>query len=306
MKIKHIKGRTFYIDTGMTYLAFYKVNDEKIIMLDTGTKQERKGIEKLLEENGFKVVGILCTHSHVDHAGNNAYFKEKDHSIIAMPEQEALACSSLTNLKIFYDEHDMLSVEEHYGHMVFETDIFISKGEKSIDLCGIKFGIFPTPGHNPYHICVITPDNVAYLGDSLISYGVMKGAKMPYAYLLKEDLKSKHKLLTLQCDQYVVAHKGVYGNIERLVEDNIEFYKYRAFRIYELIQSPMTLEELVQSVVQAFHIRMTNINKYDIIQRMVKSYLDYLIEIGKVELTLKGTKLKCQKQFVDKPSLKCL
>lgn len=292
MKIKHIKGNTFCIDTGMTYLPFYKVNDEEIIMIDTGTKNERKGIERLLEENGFKVVGILCSHAHVDHAGNNAYFKKKYHCVIAMPEEEARACSSLVNLKIHYNTHDLLSVKEHYGHLIFDTDILISKEQGSIYLCGVKFDILPTPGHSLSHISMITPDDVAYLGDSLISYEVMKGARMPYACFLKEDLESKHKLLNLECDQYVVAHKGIYRDIEKLIEDNIEFYKYRASRIYELIRGSMTLEELMQSVVEGFHIPMTSINKYDVIQRMLKSYLDYLIEIGKVELTLEGAMLK--------------
>jgi len=39
MEIKEIKGNTFCIDTGMTYIPFYKLNDEEIIMLDSGWKE---------------------------------------------------------------------------------------------------------------------------------------------------------------------------------------------------------------------------------------------------------------------------
>ena len=30
MEMKKIKGNTFVIDTGMTYIPFYKINDEEI------------------------------------------------------------------------------------------------------------------------------------------------------------------------------------------------------------------------------------------------------------------------------------
>lgn len=36
MEIKAVKVNTYCIDTGMTYIPLYKVNDEEVIMLDTG------------------------------------------------------------------------------------------------------------------------------------------------------------------------------------------------------------------------------------------------------------------------------
>lgn len=296
MEIKHIKGRTFCIDIGIMYLLFYKLKDKDIIIVDTGTKHEREELEKLLEENQLNVVGIISTHAHVDHAGNNAYLKKKYNSIIAMPREEARACSSLVNLKLHFNANDMLSVKEYYGHMVFDTDILISPEEDSICLFGVKFGIVPTPGHSIGHISVITPDGVAYLGDCLIGYDVMRGAKMPYAYLLQKDLESKEKLLQVKCSKYVIAHKGIYEDIHQLVLDNIEFYKYRASRIYELIQGAMTLEEMMKIVIERFHIRITNLRKYIVIQRMLRSYLEYLIEIGKVEIIIEESMLKFRKK----------
>lgn len=295
MKIKHIKGSTFCIDTGMTYIPFYKVNDEEIIMLDTGTRQERKGIEKLLKENHFKVLAILCTHSHIDHAGNNAYLKEKHHSIIAIPEEEAWACNSLKNLKVHFNAYDLVSVKEHYGHLVFDADILLSPEDKSVYLCGVKFGIIPTPGHSISHISIVTPDDVAYLGDCLIGYDVMKGAKMPYACFLKMDLESKSKLLDIKHSKYVIAHKGIYDDIHPLVKDNIEFFKYRASRIYNLIQGSMSLDEIMQSINKNFHIRITSVQKHNVIERMLRSFLEYLVETGRLEMLIEESVIKYRK-----------
>lgn len=296
MEIRLVKGNTYCIDTGMTYIPFYKVNDEDIIMLDTGwARGEREGIDRLLEENNLKVAGIINSHSHIDHIGNNTYFKEKYNCIIAMPAYEAHVCSSTVNLKVYYSSQTLSEVEEHYGHMVCETDIMISDNQDKIYVCGTKFKIFHTPGHSPAHICIITPDDVAYLGDSLISYEVMEGAKMPYAFILREDLRSKQKLYSLKCSKYVVAHMGMYDDITKLIDDNINFYKNRAARVYEVINGAMTMEDILKAVIKSFGIRVKSVNRYSVIERMLRSFVEYLNETGMIKLTMEDGFLKYSK-----------
>lgn len=296
MKIKEIKGNTFCIDTGMTYIPFYKINDKEIIMLDSGwAKRERVGINNLLDKNKFKVVGILCTHAHIDHIGNNAFLKEKYNCIIAMPAYEALVCSSIINLKVYYNTQTLSDVAENFGHMVCKTDIMIWDNQDEIYVCGIKFRILHTPGHSPAHICITTPDDVAYLGDTLISYEVMRGAKMPYAYILSEDLKSKLKLYDLKCSKYVVAHKGIYDNITKLITDNISFYKDRAIRISTIIDGDMTMEGILTGVIKKFNININSRYRYTVIERMLRSYVEYLDETGIIELNMNDGVLKYSK-----------
>ncbi|MBW9158761.1 MBL fold metallo-hydrolase [Clostridium tagluense] len=296
MEIKEIKGNTFCIDTGMTYIPFYKINNEEIIMLDSGWAEgEREGIDKLLEKNKFKVAAIICSHAHIDHVGNNAYLKKKYNCIIAMPAYEALICSSTVNLKLYYNIQTLSEVTEHFGHMVCETDIMISDNQDSITVRDIKFKIIHTPGHSPAHICITTPDDVAYLGDTLISYEVMRGAKMPYAYILSEDLKSKLKLYDLKYSKYVVAHKGMYDDITELITDNINFYKGRASRIYTVIEGSMTMEDILKAVIENFNIHVKSKYRYTIIVRMLRSYVEYLNETGMIELNMDKGFLKYSK-----------
>lgn len=298
MDILKVKGNTYCIDTGMTYIPFYKINDEEIIMLDTGRERgERERIEEVLEKNKFKVTAILNSHAHIDHIGNNKYFKDKYNSIIAMSVYEAIICSSEVNLKLYYGSETLKFVKEHYDHMVFKTDIIIEENQHEILLCGVDFKIISTPGHSPAHICIITPDDIAYIGDALISYEVMEGAKMPYAYILSEDMKSKAKLYDLNCSKYVVAHKGIYNNITKLINDNIDFYESRAMRIYEAIDGSMTMEEIMKIISKKFNINVNNVQKYYFMERMLKSYVEYLHEIEKLELIMENGFLKYTKSI---------
>jgi len=297
MEIKKVKGNTYCIDTGMTYIPFYKISDQEIIMLDSGWAEgEGKGIDTLLENNNLKVMGIICSHAHIDHIGNNSYLKNKYNCIIAMPAYEAHICSSAINLKVYYNSQTLSDIKEHFGHMVCETDIMILDNQEQIDVCGIKFRILHTPGHSPDHICIITPDEVAYLGDAVISYEVMAGAKMPYAFILSEDLKSKEKLYDLKCSKYIVAHKGIYDDITKLIKDNIDFYRSRAKSVYDAIEGAMTMEDIMKSASKAFSIRLKSIYKYVVIERMLRSYVEYLKETGMIELIMENGFLKYRKK----------
>lgn len=300
MEIKEIKGNTFCIDTGMTYIPFYKINHEEIIMLDSGWAEgERAGIDEFLEKNNFKVVAIICSHAHIDHIGNNAYLKKKYSCIIAMPAYEALICSSTINLNLYYNSQTLSEVIEHFGHMECVTDIMILDNQHSITVCGSEFKILHTPGHSPAHICIITPDDVAYLGDTLISYEVMRGAKLPYAYILSEDLKSKLKLHNLKHSRYVVAHKGMYDDITKLITDNISFYKNRASLIYSIIDGAMTMEDILKAVIEKFNINVKSRYRYSVIERMLNSYVKYLNETGEIVLNIDKGFLKYSKVPAD-------
>jgi glyoxylase-like metal-dependent hydrolase (beta-lactamase superfamily II) len=216
-----------------------------------------------------------------------------------MPAYEALICSSTVNLKLYYSNQTLSEVTEHFGHMVCETDIMILDNEDRISVLGSEFKILHTPGHSPAHICITTPDDVVYLGDSLISYEVMRGAKMPYAYILKEDLKSKLKLYDLKCSKYVVAHKGMYNDITELITDNINFYKNRAARVYDVIDGSMTMEDIFMAVIKNFNIHVNSRYRYSVIERMLKSYVEYLNETGIINLKMDDGFLKYSKGSSD-------
>ncbi len=293
MDIIQVKDNTYLIDTGMTYIPFYKISEKEIIMLDTGwAAGERKGIQEALDREALIVAGIISSHAHVDHIGNNNYLKEKYNCVIAMHEVEAALCSSIYNLKFFFSGHPLDEVKRHYGNMECQTDILIRGEQCSVTVGNVEFGLFHNPGHSPAHICIITPDNVAYLGDGLVSHDVMEGSKMPYANVLSEDLASKAKLRGLDCSRYIIAHKGIYDDIHQLIDDNIEFYQSCAQRVREIINRPMTMEEITKAVMRELGISVKSVNKYMAIEKMLRSNIEYLQETGSIELRVDDGLLK--------------
>lgn len=293
MKSIHVAGNTYVLDLPILHLPYYKINETDIILLDTGLKRNHEEVLlKFLESENLKVAGILCSHAHIDHVGNAAVLKERFGCPIAMPAIEASMVSSQLNLKIFYGNYPISRIRDHFGHMVVQAERIIEEHETDIIFQGVPFSILHTPGHSPGHITITTPDDVTYIGDALISEEVMKSSKLPYAHILSKDLMSKMKLYHLRSSYYILAHKGIYTDIKDLITDNIYFYKNRAELILAIIEKPMTFEDILKYLSRSMRINISNPYKYIVVERMLRCYIEYLEETGKITLTMEDGFLK--------------
>lgn len=94
------------------------------------------------------------------------------------------------------------------------------------------FRILHTPGHSSGHICAVTPDNVCYTGDALMSQALLD-AKLPYGLSIQLAMESRERLRELEdCDFFIMAHKGVCAGREigPLIDANQELVRRRAER----------------------------------------------------------------------------
>ena len=68
MKLTQVRGNTWVIEA-MALIPFYKLDSRRVILLDTGLREEGEAIEQTLLKHGLEPAGILCSHVHVDHCG---------------------------------------------------------------------------------------------------------------------------------------------------------------------------------------------------------------------------------------------
>ena len=108
-------------------------------------------------------------------------------------------------------------------------------------------------------------------------------------------MKSKLKLYDLKCSKYVVAHKGIYNDITKLITDNIDFYKNRATAVYSVIDGSMTMDDILKAVIKKFNIHINSKLRYTMIERMLGSYVEYLNETGIIILNMDESFLKYSK-----------
>ena len=237
MDIRPIKGNTWVLE-GMEWIPFYKLDERRCILLDTGLNDQREELEEALQREGLTPVGVICSHAHIDHMGNVAYLKEKYGTKLAMSLGEAGHQMSYLGLNItnyLMSPEDVVASPPLHGTPCL-ADRIILPTEDRITFCGAAFDIIHTPGHTVDHICVGTPDDVLYVGDAMMTGRTLHYAKFPYALSMEVYLDSMVKLREAKAACYVVAHKGVYEDIRPFIDLELQFLRERMEELAGLLE----------------------------------------------------------------------
>ena len=282
MNLTQVKGNTWVIEANQL-IPLYKLDEKRCVLLDTGLFEEREELENTLSAAGLTPVGILCSHAHVDHCSNNGYFQERYGTKIALTFPEAGMCSTPLTLKCYFLTLSPGTVAQESSCMIHRPDLFIPEGDGPFDFCGARFQIVLTPGHSAGHICAITPDNVCYTADALLSQELLT-AKLPYNLSQQMAIASREKLRGLGCDFYIMAHRGVCpgGEIGGLIDANQALIRRRAEEILALVDRPMTASEIDERVCLLYQLLTHKPRRSLRFERNVRFFIEYLVDIGRL------------------------
>jgi glyoxylase-like metal-dependent hydrolase (beta-lactamase superfamily II) len=169
--------------------------------------------------------------------------------------------------------------------MVHTPDIIIPQTDGAFSFLGAEFQILHTPGHSAGHICVVTPDNVCYAADALLSREMLN-AKLPYSLCHKQAIASREKLRGLSCDGYILAHRGVCaaGEFETLIDENQALVERRAEEIFRLVSEPMTASQITEAVCAEYELFTKQPRRSVRFERNIRFFLDYLVDTRRLEL----------------------
>ena len=282
MKLSQVKGNTWVIEANQL-IPLYKLEDGRCVLLDSGLLEEREELEETLRAAGLTPARVLCSHAHVDHCANNRYFQEKYGTKIALTFPEAGMCTNALTLKCYFLTLPPDMVEREAGCMIHEPDCFIPPNDGPFTLGGARFQIIQTPGHSAGHICTITPDNVCYTADALLS-SEMLGAKLPYNLSQQMALASREKLRRLDCEAYIMAHRGVCSGEEigALIDANQALVHRRADEILALVDRPMTASQIDEAACVLYKLFTHKPPRSLRFERNVRFFIEYLVDTGRL------------------------
>ena len=283
MELRHVLGRTWVAEASTALLPIYRVTDTDMILIDTGyAKLDRAGLTALIEDSGFHLRGIICSHAHFDHSGNVRYLQQRCGAKAAAHIIEAGISVNPDAYRANYVALTYGKSREFFLEECFVADTIIGPEDDFLDFCGVRFGILQLPGHSAGHIGVVTPDNVAYVGDCLIDQQQIDSAKLPTSMFIARDLQSKEFLRRTQYDAYILAHKSVVTDIAPLVDSNIAFIHRKAEELLNDLTDGMTFAQWISTFCQRENIRTKNELKFSIIERNFSNFVDWLTDEGRI------------------------
>ena len=228
MQFLPLQGNTGYIELEHALLPVYRLSEKEIILFDTGLEESIELLQLLAREN-LHVRAILCSHLHPDHTGSNAMLVQHHGSEVFAHKAELTAQYSW-----FYHTFPVTTIGD----------------ESKVSIDGVSIDVVPTPGHSPGHLAYITPDNVCYTGDAIMSHDVLLGSKLPFMEDIDGSLLSMETLRNTDCTYYIAAHKGVIPQAEicRLIDENIQ----KEIALYDLLRPLLQTRTPVDTAVDRY------------------------------------------------------
>lgn len=285
MELRHVYGRTYAAVGATALMPVYKLTDTDIVLMDTGyARLDRSALVNLIEGNGFRLRGILCSHAHFDHTGNVRFLQQRYGCQAAAQIIEAGISVNPDAYRANYVALTYGKSREYLLEECFPADVIIPADAEHLDFCGARFGILQLPGHSAGHIGVVTPDGVAYLGDCLIDEEQIAAAKLPTSMFIARDLESKESLRNLRRPAYIIAHKQVLTDIGPLIDRNIAFIHDKGRELLEDLEDGMSFDQWIYAFCQRENVRTRNEFKFSIVERNFANFVDWLTDEGKVEV----------------------
>lgn len=295
MQLEHVKGNTYVLKSWLC-IPLYRVDDHRCVLLDSGLPLQREDLERVLSEHGLTCVGVITSHAHLDHAGNNLHFQTTYGTEIAMSLGEAGIQASTMGLCL-HAENSPGQVARDFRLAGTEcvSDLVIMPKDETVTVAGATFGILHTPGHSLDHICIRTPDNVLYLGDAMMAGPELFKAKFPYVLSINEYFHSMCLLRETPADFYIAAHFGVYREIRPFADMAIRHLAKRMMDILELIPEPMSLGQVTSQICQTYHATPPSIMELTYYYRATRAFVFYLLDGGEVEAVIRGNQILYQR-----------
>ena len=289
---QQVKGNTWCMVLDYARIPVYLCGEGKAILLDSGLASSRQDIVNLLKEKELTPVALLTSHTHPDHIGNHAYLRKKYGAKVYMsPFDAATFADPMVMCVSFGARVGYRKCKERFDVAVTADEVFPGT-DCEITVEGHPFRMIHTPGHCVEHTSIITPDNVAYLGDALQSEDFMVNRRLTYSTVVEEELASKRIIEQLSCDAYIMAHNAVTEDIRESVETAIEAMEYRLRLFEELLDTPASEDELVRRFLVHTGADLENVRSVRGIHFNAPAFLSYLVDRNRLTQIVEDGYLK--------------
>ncbi|MGB1212022.1 MAG: MBL fold metallo-hydrolase [Pikeienuella sp.] len=222
----------------------YLVGDKNVVVIDPGPADPAHTqtiLDALLP--GERIVGILVTHTHVDHSpGTAALIKATGAPSFAFGEHgtgmsENMAALSASGATMGGGEG---------ADRTFKPTMAVKDGD-NIKFPGLSFGVIHTPGHLSNHICFDAGEGVVFTGDLVMGWATTMVS--PPDGDMAAFLASLNRMKAREDRVYYPGHGEPVRNIQENLEYQLSHRKLRDAQIRQVLKDgPATPAEITAKV----------------------------------------------------------
>lgn len=283
--LNKVGAHTYYIDAP-TNIGVFEYGGKCCIIDAGGDSGSAEMILQRIGERGWTLENVFCTHSHADHTGGCALLRERTGCTIYAPG----ACAAVVRNSFLQP----VTLFGGYPTKEMRSKFVMAKPCECHELTenalpeGLMF--VHIDGHDFEQAAFKTRDGVWFTADGAVDESVIQRYKISFLYNVGEHLRSLEKLKVFEGSLFIPSHSAPITDIAELAGENIRNVYGVAEVIKKQLETPLTIDGLVERLFAEFGIKLY-LMQYELIGATTRSYLSWLKENGGVECVFEGSKL---------------
>ncbi len=283
--LNQVGEHTYYFDSP-TNIGLYEY-DGKCCLIDSGNdKDAAKKVLKKIEERGWTLEKVFCTHCHADHTGGCATLRERTGCEVYAPG----ACAQIVRYPYLLPSvlYGGFPSKDLRSKFLMAKPCECAELTESVLPEGLSFTHID--GHDFEQVAFRTADNVWFIADGTVSDATTKKYKIAFLYDIEEHLCSLEKLKTLEGELFIPSHDQPLQDITTLVDVNIACVHEVAETIKRFCINGLAIDDLLEKIFAEFGIKLYPM-QYALIGSTTRSYLSWLLGKGEIECVYEGSRL---------------
>jgi len=281
-----VADRTYYIDCPAK-IGVIRTGENGVILIDSGNdKDAGKKVFRILEQNGWKLLSILNTHSHADHIGGNLYL------------QNRTGCKIFANrIESAFTNHPILEPVSLYGGFppkALRHKFLLAQESAASDFSDPDFPreieIVPLPGHSFDMVGFRTPDDVVFLADCVSSRTTLEKYGVSFLYDVDAFLKTLDTVEAMEAALFVPAHAEAVRDTGELARLNRDKVHEIGDNLVSTCREPAAFDAILREIFQEYGLTMT-LEQHALVGSTIRSYLAWLMDSGRITAEIRDNTL---------------
>ncbi len=288
LEIRPIAGGSYYVP-GKVNVGIW-VDGETAVLIDSGGDETAgRQLYRAITGMGWKLGGIVNTHSNADHIGGNAYLQKKTGCWIAATRVESVFIERPGLEPTFlWGANPFMELKNKF------LEAQPSKVERIIDRDGSVPGTplcaVPLPGHFLDMVGVRSPDGVFYVADSVFSAEIVE----KYRFIVTLDVGAALATLDLlerdDAEFFVPCHADAGKNILPATQATRKGILLLSERVYEALAAARSEEDVLAAVFESWGLEMTP-QQFVLSRATLAAHLTHLASQGRISPRVDGGRL---------------
>ena len=285
MDLVKVGEKTYYIKNP-TNIGIYKIDDTNVYIIDSGNdKDAGKKILRIIEEQEWKVKGIITTHSNSDHIGGNKVIQDRTNCpIYAYRIEKSFSEFPILETSFLYGGYPYKDIRNKF--LLAKESVVTAINNNLPD--GLEY--FTLRGHFFDMIGIKTSDDVYFLADSLFSKETITKYHLFFIYDVREFLSTLDYLESLSGKMFIPSHCEATNDISYLIQINRNKVKEIIDKICSACAKEMTFEDILKCILDEYNLTI-NANQYVLAGSTIRSYLSYLADENILSYEFKNNKM---------------